>query len=214
MAPVSNTRFRTPDVERLLGTLFEHSPDGVLITRPDGSVLRAHPAACRLLQRTEAGIIAAGGDGLVVGGEPLRAFLAERERSGLAHGQILHRRPDGSTYVAEQTSALVPTATGEVYTYVVFRDITEQRRAREIVHRYQMLRDHSRDVILFSRRDDGKIIDVNAAGTTVYGWSAEEWPRLTLHDLRAPTHVTDLRSQMDEADQRGIRFETMHRRKD
>jgi len=214
MAPVSNTRFRTPDVERLLGTLFEHSPDGVLITRPDGSVLRANPAACRLLQRTEAEIIAAGRDGLVVDDERLRAFLAERERSGLAHGQILHRRPDGSTYVAEQPSALVPTASGEVYTYIVFRDITEQRRAREIVHRYQMLRDHSRDVILFSRRDDGKIIDVNAAGTTVYGWSAEEWPRLTLHDLRAPTHVTDLRSQMDEADQRGIRFETMHRRKD
>ncbi len=214
MPPLSNTSFRAPDVERLFGTLFEHSPDGVLITKPDGSIIRANPAACRLLGRSEADIIAAGRSALVVDDERLRAFLAERERTGLAHGELLHRRPDGTTYLAEMTSALVPIATGEVYTYVVFRDVSQERRASEIVHRYELLRDHSRDVILFSRRDDGRIIDVNAAGTAVYGWTPQEWSTLTLRELRAPSHMSQLLPQMDEADRRGVRFETLHRRKD
>ena len=203
-----------PDLERLFRTLFETSVDGVLITRPDGTVIRANPAACRMLGRTEEEICRLGRDALVVGDERLHRFLAERARSGVAHGEVTHRRADGSAYLAETTSALVPTESGEVHAYVIFRDVSEHRRTREALHRYELLAEHSRDVIIFFRRSDGRVLEANAAARTTYGYTRDELMQLSVRDLRAqPTHE-ELRSQMADADVRGIRFETTHRRKD
>src|SRR5512144_2166424 len=73
------------DVERLFRTLFEHSPDGVLIAKPDGTVVRANPAACRLLGRDEDEICRLGRSALAVQDAALQAFITERERNGVAH---------------------------------------------------------------------------------------------------------------------------------
>src|SRR5438128_7298316 len=202
------------DLERLFRTLFETSRDGVLIARPDGTIIRANPAACRMFGRSEDEVCRLGRAALVVDDERLRRFIAERDRAGIAHGEVLHRRADGSTYLAEVTAALVPTASGEVYSYVIFRDVSEHRRAREVLQRYELLAEHSRDVIIFFRRSDGQLLEANAAATLVYGYSRDELMRLSVRDLRAePTH-DKLGAQMTDADIRGLRFETHHRRKD
>jgi PAS domain S-box-containing protein len=203
-----------PDLERLFQTLFEHSPDGVLITKPDGAVVRANPAACRMLARTEAEICRVGRAGLVVNDERLERFLADREANGVAHAELLHRLPDGSVYPVEQTSAMIPGGDGETYSYVVFRDVSARRRVEEQLRRYELLAHHSRDVILFVRRGDGRIVDANAAAIDAYGYSLEELRSLDIHALRAPQTDRLTAAQMAEADARGIRFETEHRRKD
>ena len=202
------------DLERLFRTLFESSRDGVLIARPDGTIIRANPAACRMFGRSEDEVCRLGRAALVVEDERLRRFIAERDRAGIAHGEVLHRRADGSTYLAEVTAALVPTVSGEVYSYVIFRDVSEHRRAREALQRYELLAEHSRDVIVFVRRPDGQVLEANAAATLAYGYGRDELMRLSVRDLRAePTHE-ELGVQMADADIRGIRFETTHRRKD
>src|SRR5438128_2014186 len=116
------------DLERLFRTLFETSRDGVLIARPDGTIIRANPAACRMFGRSEDEVCRLGRAAIVVDDDRLRRFIAERDRAGIAHGEVLHRRADGSTYLAEVTAALVPTVSGEVYSYVIFRDVSEHRR--------------------------------------------------------------------------------------
>ncbi|HSD58823.1 MAG TPA: PAS domain S-box protein, partial [Methanotrichaceae archaeon] len=96
----------------------------------------------------------------------------------------------------------------------VVEDITERKQAEEALHRYELIASHSRDIILFMRRDDERILEANAAATKAYGYSREELLRLTIHDLRAPETHGLTASQMTEADTNGILFETAHRRKD
>ena len=96
----------------------------------------------------------------------------------------------------------------------VIQDITAHKDAEETLHRYELLADHSRDIILFVRRDDGRILEANAAATKAYGYSREELLALTIYDLRA-LHTQGLTAdQMAEATTHGILFETVHRRKD
>jgi PAS domain S-box-containing protein len=214
MASGESSRPGEPDAERLFQNLFENSPDGVIISKPDGTIIRANPAACRLLGRSEDELRRVGRSAVVVEDERLAAYLAERERSGVVHAELLHRRTDGSVFPAEVTSAVLPAADGEAYTYAVFRDATQRHRAEEALRRYELLAEHGRDVILFVRRADGRILEANAAATAAYGFSREELRSLTIHALRAPASAALTAAQMAVADAEGLRFETVHRRKD
>lgn len=84
----------------------------------------------------------------------------------------------------------------------------------ERLSRYELLIAHSRDIILFVRRGDGRILEANAAATNAYGYSREELLALTINDLRASETKSLIADQLAKADARGILFETVHRRKD
>ena len=95
-----------------------------------------------------------------------------------------------------------------------FRNVTERKQAEEVLRRYELLSGQSRDIILFMRRDNGRILEANAAATNAYGYSRDELLTLTIRDLRAPDTHALTADQMAEADAQGILFETVHRRKD
>ena len=88
------------------------------------------------------------------------------------------------------------------------------KQAEEALRRYELLARYSRDIILFVRRDDGRILEANAAATSAYGYTHEELLTRSIHDLRAPETRGLTADQMGEADREGILFETFHRRKD
>jgi PAS domain S-box-containing protein len=93
-------------------------------------------------------------------------------------------------------------------------DVTERRRAEEALRRYELLASLSRDIVLFMRRDDGRILEANAAALAAYGYGREELTSLSIRDLRAPDTLGLTAAQMAEADEHGLLFETVHRRKD
>src|SRR5690349_10272422 len=93
-------------------------------------------------------------------------------------------------------------------------DVTDHEQAEEVLRRYELLASHSRDIILFMRRDNGRLLEVNAAACATYGYSREELLALSIQDLRAPGTRDLTLAQMEEADTHGILFETVHRRKD
>ena len=123
----SNTQVEEEARWRLL---FEHALDGVLLTAPDGSVLAANPAACAMLGRTERDVCEAGRAGLVVVDDAALRFLDQREREGHARGILTLRRKDGSTFLADLSSAIFTTSGGALRTSMMFRDVTESERAR------------------------------------------------------------------------------------
>lgn len=86
-------------------------------------------------------------------------------------------------------------------------------RAEQILRRYELLAQHSRDIILFMHRD-GKILEVNQAACAAYGYSREELLSLTIFDLRPPDTLPEASQRMAEADAGGTLFETVHQRKD
>jgi PAS domain S-box-containing protein len=93
-------------------------------------------------------------------------------------------------------------------------DITERKASEEILRRYELLSQHSRDIVLFIRRDDGKILEANVAATKAYGYSRDELLKLTINNLRASETLGLTAGQMAQADGQGILFETVHCRKD
>jgi PAS domain S-box-containing protein len=86
--------------------------------------------------------------------------------------------------------------------------------ATSALRRSELVFAHSRDIILFIRREDGHILDANAAAEQAYGYSYAELLALSIQDLRAPDTQVMTGDQLVRADSEGILFETVHRRKD
>ena len=55
-----------------------------------------------------------------------------------------------------------------------------------MLRRYELLAGNSRDIILFMRLDDGRILEANEAAVQEYGYSREEFLSLTIRDIRDP----------------------------
>ncbi|MCF1183306.1 ATP-binding protein [Marichromatium gracile] len=94
------------------------------------------------------------------------------------------------------------------------RHIARHRQTEETLRRFELLARHSRDIILFIRREDGRLLEVNDAAVASYGYSRAELLGMTVHDLRASTTQAILPAQMAEAHAQGLLFETEHRRRD
>ncbi|MCU0559115.1 MAG: PAS domain S-box protein [Desulfobacterales bacterium] len=142
-----------------------------------------------------------------------RMHQVNRERKPNAPVEQVYVRMDGSRLNVEVKS--IPFEfNGENGALVFVRDITERKLAEEALRRFELLVENSRDIILFIRRDDGRILEANAAACTAYGYSRDELLTLTVQDLREPGTLGLLGDQMAKADAEGILFETIHRRKD
>jgi PAS domain S-box-containing protein len=132
MVHLGSTRASAVELEREtpLRAVVEHSPDGILLTAPDGRILDANPTACALLGRTEEETCAAGRAGVVVPDDAAERLLEERRRTGCARGILTLRRKDGTTFLADLASTVFKSATGELWTSMTFRDVTESERGR------------------------------------------------------------------------------------
>ena len=112
--------------------LFENGMDGMMFTAPDGRILDANPAACRMFERTREEIIAAGRVGLIDMSDPrLPGLLSERQRTGQAHGELRARRRDGSLFPIEASSVVFEDSEGQSRTCLIIRDISQRKIAEQ-----------------------------------------------------------------------------------
>ncbi|MHC1744466.1 MAG: PAS domain S-box protein [Syntrophobacteraceae bacterium] len=167
--------------------------------------------------------------------------LGERDLTGLSHYEVfpeisehwkrVHRRGLAGEVVREDDDCFERAdgsvqwlrwevrpwrdLAGEVAGIVIFtEDVTELKRAQETRLRYNLLASQSRDIFLLVRRDDGRIMEANESAILAYGYTLDELFNMTIQDVRAPECREQLAGQLDEADQRGVLFETVHQRKD
>lgn len=128
--PSSGAEIAAPDPE-LYELLFEHSLDGIMLTVPNGDILDANPAACRMLGRTREEIVRLGRAGVMDCSDGrLETFLEERKKTGKAHGELTARRNDGSLFPVEFSSVVFRSPSGDTRTCLIIRDIS-QRKAGE-----------------------------------------------------------------------------------
>ena len=107
--------------------LYEHNPDGVLFTAPDGRVFAANPAACEILDRAEEEICALGRAGMADrADERWGAMLADRQRNGSVQGIARMRRGDGELIEVEVRSKVFAEADGVLRTCTMIRDVTQR----------------------------------------------------------------------------------------
>lgn len=122
------------DSEARYRALFEHSLGALLLTAPDGEILAANPAACRMFQMTEDEIRVGGRSQLVDFSDPRsRAFLENRRRDGHARGELICRRKGGRTFPVEVSSAIFTDAAGRERTSMQVKDLSDQKRVEEAV---------------------------------------------------------------------------------
>lgn len=90
-------------------------------------------------------------------------------------------------------------------------DINDQKEVEEDLRRFRKIIDNALDIILFVDLD-GNIIEVNKQAVDIYGYTEEELRAKSIRDLR----VSDegLEQDLVAANETGILFETVHRRKD
>ena len=94
-----------------------------------------------------------------------------------------------------------------------FIDISERKKAADILNRYQLLSENAQDIILFVRRD-GSIVEANSAAVKTYGYEYDELLNMNVRSLRAPDCELQVDEQIRAADIAGITFETKHQRRD
>ena len=78
---------------------------------------------------------------------------------------------------------------------------------------FQLISSQARDIILLMHRDGG-IIEANEAAVAAYGYSRQELACMNISQLRSPCTLDAMPEQMMKADESGILFETLHKRKD
>ncbi len=115
----SEARFRS---------LYEQSLDAILLSRPDGTILAANPAACRLFGRSEADLRQIGRRGIVDPADSrVQAALEERARRGHFAGELDFRRADGTRFPAEVSTVIFAGPDGQPMSSWLIRDVSERR---------------------------------------------------------------------------------------
>jgi PAS domain S-box-containing protein len=92
---------------------------------------------------------------------------------GLANHTVLIRRDGSETPIDDSAAPMVDGSGALVGTVLVFRDVTERRRAEEIQARLAAIVESSQDVII-SKTLQGIIRTWNATAERVFGYTAEE----------------------------------------
>lgn len=143
-------------------------------------------------------------------------LLDEVTRAGSTTARVARTRKDGARVTVDLTLVLLRDADGTPREVLgLSRDVTQlDAEHRAALHEARLLglsgRINEAEIVL---RPDGQLVDANDRALETYGYTRDELCRLHIFALRAdPTAVVT--AQMREALERGVRFETRHRRKD
>ncbi len=203
-------------------SFFENSLDAILLTKPDGKVFAANPAACEIFQMTEKEICKAGRTGLVDFTDPRAALAIEkREKTGRVYTEITMIRKDGSKFPAELTSSIFSYAHGEDRTSMIIRDVSARKQAEEELKSSQ---ENYKRLFLYSPlpnwiydQDSCKVLDVNQAAIDHYGYTREEFLQLNIKELRPKEEIPQLQEYLHKtkSEDRTVRFgKFIHLKKD
>jgi PAS domain S-box-containing protein len=174
--------------EQQFRSLFDHALDGIIFSKPDGSIFAANPAACAMLGRSEREICAGGRQAVVDPADPrLPKVLAERARTGRYQGELDFVRGDGQAFPVEVSSVEYSSGSDGVVFCIIFHDISERQRAeaerRRSQERLEQLAEQSRTAI-WEVDDQGLYTYASPVYHALLGYAPEELVgRLHFYDL-------------------------------
>lgn len=151
--------------------LFENSLDAYLIGNPDGSFQTANPAASVMFGIPLQDLWRIGRED-VTHDPALVQLLEERERQGFARRELIMRRADGSSFLAEVCSSAYHDSHGRKMSSTVVRDITEKRKVEE-------------DMRALNASLESRVRERTAALEEA-NHDLERFSHVMVHDLRSP----------------------------
>lgn len=212
-------------------TLFDHSPDGIVLiepdeNRPDWRIIDCNEAACRMNGYTREELIGSSIDiyhEKEATLEERRQLLQQLRSTKNNRMEFTHRRKDGTVFPLEIVIHLISLG-GKELILGIDRDITERIKDQEMVKnsekRYRSLFDNSPyGIVLVEPQENDAfwpIIDCNEAACQMNGYLREEMLGMNIENLdRNVTDLTQHRLHLNLLRQEKVlRNETFHIRKD
>ena len=94
----------------------------------------------------------------------------------------------------------------------ILGDVTRRKEHELSSRRYELLREHGSEILLFIDCKDGRIVEANHAAIAAYGYTEQELLGMHIRELRH--EAADFDGQLRRAKVESIVFEAVHRRKD
>lgn len=172
---------------------FTGAPAGMALVAPDGQFMRANPALCRMLGRTEAEVLAVTFQD-ITHPDDLDADLDLF--ADLSAGRIQdysldkrYRHADGHwIWITLSVGAVRDTSTGEPVHFVSqMLDVTERRRAAD---RLASIIASAGDAFVAINRS-GQVSQWNAAAERLFGWTAQEATGQSMGQLIVPPEMRE-----------------------
>ena len=167
--------------------LFEMASDGIGISDAEARMLDVNRAACEMSGYSRDELLALRASDLFVPDDLAEQPLDfETLRAGHAVRRVRRmRRKDGSVFLAETHTALLPD--GRIIT--IARDVTArveaERRLAESEARYTAVIEHA-TVGITVTDSQWRFVEVNPRACEIFGRTREELLRLTVRDIAAP----------------------------
>jgi PAS domain S-box-containing protein len=168
--------------------------EGIVIQNEQGVILSCNASACQILGLTEAQVLGRTSfdprwwviheDGSPFPGKAHPSM--ETLRTGLASEHVImgvHRPDEMLVWISINTQPII-MGKDELPSGVIssFRDITEQKRAEENLLRTQFAMDQAVDAVYWID-PQARILYANEAASSMLGYTADEFLRMTVHDL-------------------------------
>ena len=174
----------------------------MLLATTEGTILDANAHACRLLGWTREEVIGEGRD-RVFDPSDLRLGPAfeERRRTGRFRGDLCLLRRDGASFLAEVAIGAYRDEAGGDRISIVFRDITERKRAEEELRsseaRFRAMVENALDLIALCNPDN-TFRYINPALEQVLGYRPEEVLGTVIPDLIHPEDIEQFVEEMNQ----------------
>ncbi len=204
MTEADRRRARAEDAllrsEERFRTLFDAVPVGLYRTTSDGRIANANPAMAQMLgfESVEALVGSAAVD-LYVRPDVRREWTRRLETEGLVRAfEAELRRRDGTALWALESARAALDAEGRIlHIEGTVQDITERKmaelRLRDSESQYRLLFDANPHPMWVIDRETLAFLAANAAAVASYGFSREEFLRLTAADIRPPEDVAAMK---------------------
>ncbi len=175
----------------LLEQLFDCAPEGIVVQSNDGRVLRANVEFCRMFGYEIGEVIGSLLDDLIAFGDerPEATALSRHVAAGGSFNvESVRHRKDRTRVDVSVLGTPIQVEGGQVGVYVIYRDITERKRAEQALveseSKFRAVSDTAASAI--SIHTSERFVYVNAACEAISGYSRDELMRMSPLDLVHP----------------------------
>ncbi len=175
---------------QLLQTAIDQSPGSIIITNPEGEIEYANPAFSKITGY-KLRDVQGKNPRVLKSGHHTNDYYKELwdtiMRGEIWTGQFYNKKQNGSFYWEDATIAPIYT-NGKLSHFICTKeDITERKKAEESIReseeKFRSFFEKTNVNILLLDPDTGKIEDANKTAVEYYGYSPEEFKKLTFQNL-------------------------------
>ncbi|MES2778531.1 MAG: PAS domain S-box protein, partial [Bacteroidota bacterium] len=184
--------------------LIDNSLSAIFLTKPDGAIIEANPAAQLLFDYTLDELRNIGRQGIIDHSDAtnIKEMLQKRDIHGRASGEIIGIRKNGDRFPIEFTSALFKDKNQEVFTYTILNDITEKKTAQQKLidneKRFRAMVENGSDAIVIFDAT-ANLIYISPGVNRILGYTEQEALQLNSLNIIHPADGEYVRIKMQES---------------